>query len=174
MVSSPPPRSISRATDLAESVGNGTLRITTRQEFQLHGVLKDDLTTTIRQINETLLSTLAACGDVERNVFCCPGPAGRPGARRCNTTPLPGPRTARRARRAIGISGSMARKSKPLAPASRPPQIHTAGDDAGEPIYGKTYLPRKFKSAFALPNDNCTDIYANDLGFLAIVEEGGL
>src|SRR5947209_5198068 len=59
---------------LAETVGNGTLRVTTRQEFQLHGVLKDDLKGAIRAINETLLSTLAACGDVERNVLCCPAP----------------------------------------------------------------------------------------------------
>ena len=59
---------------LARTVGNGTLRITTRQEFQLHGVLKDDLKSTIRAINESLLSTLAACGDVERNVLCCPAP----------------------------------------------------------------------------------------------------
>src|SRR5277367_4913696 len=59
---------------LAQTLGNGTLRITTRQEFQLYGVLKDDLQSTIRQINEALLSTLAACGDVERNVLCCPAP----------------------------------------------------------------------------------------------------
>ena len=59
---------------LAQTVGNGTLRITTRQEFQLHGVLKANLASTIRQINEALLSTLAACGDVERNVLCCPAP----------------------------------------------------------------------------------------------------
>ena len=59
---------------LARTIGNGTLRITTRQEFQLHGVLKDELKSTIRTINESLLSTLAACGDVERNVLCCPAP----------------------------------------------------------------------------------------------------
>ena len=59
---------------LAQTLGNGTLRITTRQEFQLYGVLKDELQSTIRQINEALLSTLAACGDVERNVLCCPAP----------------------------------------------------------------------------------------------------
>jgi sulfite reductase (ferredoxin) len=62
------------ADTLATTVGNQTLRITTRQEFQLHGVVKDDLTTTIRSINEMLLSTLAACGDVERNVLSCPAP----------------------------------------------------------------------------------------------------
>ena len=60
--------------DLARTVGNGTLRITTRQEFQLHGVPKSDLPTMIRRVNEVLLSTLAACGDVERNVLTCPAP----------------------------------------------------------------------------------------------------
>src|SRR5215218_600008 len=60
--------------ELARTAGNGTLRITTRQEFQPHGVLKEDLKPAIRRINEVLLSTLAACGDVERNVLSCPGP----------------------------------------------------------------------------------------------------
>src|SRR5262249_58072116 len=60
--------------ELARTVGNGTLRITTRQEFQLHGVIKDDLKATIRTINEMLLTTLAACGDVQRNSLCCPAP----------------------------------------------------------------------------------------------------
>src|SRR3974377_2063652 len=64
--------------ELARTLGNGTLRITTRQEFQLHGVLKEDLAAAIRRINETLLSTLAACGDVERNVLCCPAPVHDP------------------------------------------------------------------------------------------------
>ena len=59
---------------LATTVGNGTLRITTRQEFQMHGILKEDLKSTVRKINESLLSTLAACGDVERNVLSCPAP----------------------------------------------------------------------------------------------------
>ena len=68
--------------DIAGAIGNGTLRITTRQEFQLHGVLKGDLKTPIRAINEALLTTLGACGDVERNVMCCPAPLARPPSRR--------------------------------------------------------------------------------------------
>ena len=89
----------------------------------------------------------------------------------CTRTPSSGPRTAPRGRRATGTSGSTARRSRPLPPAGRsrsPPP----GDDPVEPIYGKAYLPRKFKTAFALPEDNCTDIHANDLGYLAIVEDG--
>ncbi len=62
-------------------------------------------------------------------------------------------------------------KIETLPPAG-PALVHVPGDDSVEPIYGKVYLPRKFKTAFAFPDDNCTDIHANDLGFLAIVEEG--
>jgi sulfite reductase (ferredoxin) len=160
---------------LAETVGNGTLRITTRQEFQLHGVLKDDLKSTLRTINETLLSTLAACGDVERNVLCCPAPLSDP------------VRDAMQADAALWASHAAPRSSSyweiwldgekidnPSFPAAGPIQVPTPSDDPVEPIYGKTYLPRKFKTAFSLPEDNCTDIHANDLGYLAIVEAGAL
>jgi sulfite reductase (ferredoxin) len=160
---------------LAETVGNGTMRITTRQEFQLHGILKGDLKPSIRTINETLLSTLAACGDVERNVLCCPAPGSDP------------VRDAMQHDAALWASHAAPRTSSywdiwldgekvenPLLPAAEPIQVPSAGDDAVEPIYGKTYLPRKFKSAFALPHDNCTDIHANDLGYLAVVDGGVL
>ena len=97
---------------LAQTIGNGTLRITTRQEFQLHGVLKHDLKTTIRTINQSLLSTLAACGDVERNVLCCPAPERRPVARRSpGRRQAAGLHTAPRVRVPTGISGSTARRS---------------------------------------------------------------
>jgi sulfite reductase (ferredoxin) len=156
---------------LARTVGNGTLRITTRQEFQLHGVLKRDLPATIRRINETLLSTLAACGDVERNVLCCPAPLYD--ARRdqlqldahCWASHA-APRTS--SYWDIWLNG-LKIESLPIA---GPSLVPTPGDDPVEPLYGKAYLPRKFKTAFAFPEDNCTDIHANDLGFLAIVEEG--
>ena len=158
---------------LANRVGNGTLRITTRQEFQLHGVPKDDLGTTIRTINESLLSTLAACGDVERNVLCCPAPV-QDGLR------------AEMQADALRFAAHCAPRSSsywdiwldgekienPLWPAAGPVEVPTPGDDPAEPIYGKAYLPRKFETAFALPEDNCTDIHANDLGYLAIVEQG--
>ncbi|SIO57626.1 sulfite reductase (NADPH) beta subunit [Singulisphaera sp. GP187] len=161
--------------NVAETAGNGTLRITTRQEFQIHGVVKADLPATIRAINESLLSTLAACGDVERNVLCCPAPL-------CD-----GIRTAMQADADRWASHVAPRSSSywdiwldgerianPLLPQAGPVRVPTAGDDPVEPIYGKAYLPRKFKTAFALPEDNCTDIHANDLGFLAVVEAGKL
>ena len=84
-------------------------------------------------------------------------------------------RTAPRGRRATGTSGSTARRSTTrCCPTQGPIQVPTPGDDPIEPIYGKAYLPRKFKTAFALPDDNCTDVHANDLGYLAVVEEGSL
>jgi sulfite reductase (ferredoxin) len=158
---------------LARSVGNGGLRITTRQEFQLHGVLRHDLQTTIRQINDALLSTLAACGDVERNVLSCPAPAS-------------GPVRDQMSADAVAWASHCAPRSTTYwemwldgekietLPQAGPPRVVTAGDDPVEPLYGKTYLPRKFKTAFALPDDNCTDIHANDLGFLGVVKAGRL
>ncbi len=158
---------------LAGTVGNGGLRITTRQEFQLHGVLRHDLQTTIRQINEALLSTLAACGDVERNVLCCPAPKSDPLRDLINADAVAwashcAPRSATYWE--MWLDGE---KIETL-PAAGPPQVATAADDPVEPIYGKTYLPRKFKTAFGLPEDNCTDIHANDLGFLGVVKDGRL
>jgi sulfite reductase (ferredoxin) len=158
---------------LAQTIGNGALRITTRQEFQLHGVLKHDLKTTIRRINDSLLSTLAACGDVERNVLCCPAPI-HDHLRDClNADALHwashcAPRSS--SYWDIWVDGEKI-ESLPPAGASLVP---AAADDPVEPLYGKTYLPRKFKTAFALPEDNCTDIHANDLGFLGVVKDGEL
>jgi sulfite reductase (ferredoxin) len=159
--------------DLARTIGNGTLRITTRQEFQLHGVLKHELATTIRQINESLLSTLAACGDVERNVLCCPAPASGRLHEDLHSDALAwaahcAPRSS--SYWELWLDGE---KIETLPPAGDA-LVSTPGDDAIEPLYGKTYLPRKFKTAFAFPEDNCTDIHANDLGYLANVVGGSI
>ena len=161
--------------ELARTVGNGTLRITTRQEFQLHGILKEDLATTIRRVNESLLSTLAACGDVERNVLSCPAPA-RDAVRDAMHADA-----ARFASHCAPRSSSYwdiwvdgEKVGNALLPPQGPIQVPTPGDDPIEPIYGKAYLPRKFKTAFALPHDNCTDVHANDLGYLAVVQGGAL
>jgi sulfite reductase (ferredoxin) len=146
--------------DLCASHGNATLRVTTRQSFQFHGVLWQNLKGTIAGINATLLSTLGACGDVNRNVMACPAPIAdgmRPELQRLAAaiaTHL-APRTG--AYHEIWVNG------KEL-PADAPVE--------DEPIYGKVYLPRKFKIGLTLPDDNCIDIYAQDLGFLAVVEGG--
>lgn len=158
---------------LAREFGNGTLRITTRQAFQLHGVLKDHLPAVIRRINEALLSTLAACGDVERNVLSCPAPI-RDGIRDAMQNDVDrfashfAPRTP--AYYEIWLDGE--KVDNPLLPKPEPVQVPTAGDTDVEPIYGAHYLPRKFKTAFSLPFDNCTDVFANDLGYLAVIEDG--
>src|SRR5437660_5305660 len=143
--------------ELAGRYGNSTLRVTTRQDNQFHGVVKGDLKATIRELNDALVTTLGACGDVQRNVMCCPAPL--PGglrdqvfqmARRISEHLLP--RT--RAYHEIWLNG------EPVASGAPTPEP--------DPIYGERYLPRKFKTAIAFPDDNCTDVYSNDLGFLAI------
>lgn len=158
---------------LARTVGNGTLRITTRQEFQLHGVLKEDMKATIRRINEVLLSTLAACGDVERNVLACPAPIkdALHEAMQADAAAFAS-HFAPRASSYYDVWLDGEKIDNPLLPKPGPALVKTAGDDEVEPIYGKAFLPRKFKTAFAFHDDNCTDVHANDLGYLAVVEGG--
>jgi sulfite reductase (ferredoxin) len=165
--------------DLCDEVGNTTLRITTRQGLQLHGVLKTNLKQVIRRINEVQLSTLAACGDVKRNVMCTPCPyKGDPVHEQLfalagELVKQLNPRT--RAYHQIWLSDSETGESIDVGEVGIPP-AHAAGpampgDDPVEPIYGKTYLPRKFKLAIGLPGDNSVDVYANDIGLLAICED---
>jgi sulfite reductase (ferredoxin) len=145
--------------DLADRYATGTLRFTTRQGCQLHGVLKGDLKATIKGINDSLLTTLGACGDVERNVMACPAP-------------LNDPVRLELQRWADVIAREFAPRSRAYH------DIWLNGEHVGpeieveEPIYGKAYLPRKFKTGFGLTYDNCVDVFAQDLGFLAAVENG--
>jgi len=145
---------------IARRYGNGTLRLTTRQAFQFHGVIKTELKTTMAAINATLIDTIAACGDVNRNVLASANPV---------------------ASRAHAVVHDWAKKlSEHLLPRTR--AYHevwldgerVAGTDEVEPIYGPTYLPRKFKAAIAVPPVNDVDVFAHDLGFIAIVENGEL
>src|SRR5262249_28858981 len=170
--------------ELAGKYANGTLRFTTRQGIQLHGVLKGRLKDTIAGINGCLLTTLGACGDVERNVMACPAPHHNDGvhAQLQETAAVLAAHLAPRTRayHEIWLNG------KPLVPEVRS-QKSEVSQDSGvssltsdsltsdlyeEPLYGKTYLPRKFKTGLALPEDNCIDVYGQDLGLLAIVENG--
>jgi len=149
--------------EMCDEYGNETLRVTTRQGFQLHGVIKQNLKAAVQKINDTLLTTLAACGDVERNVMCCPAPIkGNPVRDQMQA-----------------MADEIAAHLKPRTTAYH--EIWLTDDNGDktnvaefkpveEPIYGKVYLPRKFKTAIGLPEDNCIDIYTNDLGFLAVVE----
>ncbi|GCE48749.1 sulfite reductase (ferredoxin) [Thermosporothrix hazakensis] len=142
--------------ELADRYGNGTLRFTTRQSIQLHGILKENLHQTIHDINKALLSTLAACGDVNRNVMACPAP------------------TSSRAQ--ARVQEFAHRLAMHLAPRSRAySEIWVDGKkthiiespDEVEPMYGPTYLPRKFKVGIAFPGDNCIDVYTQDIGLIA-------
>ena len=146
---------------LASQYANNTLRFTSRQGIQLHGVLKRDLHATIAGINHCLLTTLGACGDVERNVMACPAPHRHDGvhAELQETAAL----LARHLAPRTGAYHEIWLNGKPIPGTNKPNE---------EPIYGKVYLPRKFKTGLALPEDNCIDVYAQDLGLLAIVEGG--
>jgi sulfite reductase (ferredoxin) len=146
--------------ELAGKYSNGTLRFTSRQGIQFHGVLKSDLHATISGINRTLLTTLGACGDVNRNVMACPAPH-------------------RHDRRHVQLQADAVRLAAHFAPRTRGyheiwvnGQVSANGDSAtdtaAEVIYGKAYLPRKFKMGLTLPEDNCVDVHGHDLGLLAV------
>jgi sulfite reductase (ferredoxin) len=153
---------------LADAYANGTLRFTSRQGIQFHGVLKARLKDTIAGINETLLTTLGACGDVERNVMCCPAPLHHDGVRAEMQA------TARRLALHLaprsGTYHEIWLNGQPVTHLSQHEGKAPPPPGEEEPIYGKVYLPRKFKTGLALPEDNCIDVYGQDLGLLAIVE----
>jgi sulfite reductase (NADPH) hemoprotein beta-component len=150
---------------LASTYGNNTMRITTRQTIQFHGVLKSGLRAVIQGINNSLLSTLAACGDVNRNVLAPPTPAYTRAREEvyadCKKVALAlAPQT--KAYHSIWIDG-----------------VQLKLDDAenknfADPLYGKAYLPRKFKIAFVIPPVNDLDVFTNCLGLIAIVENDQL
>jgi sulfite reductase (ferredoxin) len=155
--------------DLCDSLGNSTLKITTRQGLQLHGISKGNLRECIQRINQAQLTTLAACGDVNRNTMCCPAPFGDPIRQQmqqlCDAiADHLAPATRAYYELWVKEEGSEEKVLAGGAPES----------EVVEPIYGKTYLPRKFKIGMALPEDNCIDIHTQDLGFLADVGDGGI
>ena len=150
---------------LATQYGNDTLRITTRQSIQFHGIVKNDFRPVVKAINECLLSTLAACGDVNRNVLAPPTPAYTPAREQVyadahKVAMALAPQT--KAYHAIWIDGvqldNEAAENKNFV----------------DPLYGKTYLPRKFKIAFVIPPVNDLDVYTNCMGLIAIVENDQL
>jgi sulfite reductase (NADPH) hemoprotein beta-component len=157
------PRQWLQMDRIGTDYANGTLRLTTRQTWQFHGVIKQNLRRTMRAIDEACLDTIAACGDVNRNVMCTPNP---------------------HVSRAHGEAYELARAiSSHLLPKTRAwreiwlEDERIAGgeeEEAGlEPVYGKTYLPRKFKAVVAVPPDNDVDVFAHDLGFVAVLDEEG-
>ena len=147
---------------LADSHANGTLKITTRQAFQFHGVVKGNLRPLIQQVNRAAhLNTIAACGDINRNVMCNPNPElSSVHAEVQQVTQA--------------ISDHLLPRSRAYHELWVDDQLVNGGEPEHEPIYGKTYLPRKFKIVVAVPPSNDVDIYAHDLGYIAIVEDGKL
>ncbi|NBO92516.1 MAG: NADPH-dependent assimilatory sulfite reductase hemoprotein subunit [Planctomycetia bacterium] len=143
---------------LANKYANGTIRFTSRQSIQFHGIVKKDLKTHIRGINDTLLTTFGACGDVNRNVMACPAPQ-------------PGPRAEIQVH-ADAIAAHLTPRTQAYHEIWLDGKPQPESGNEFEPIYGKVYLPRKFKIGLGLPEDNCVDVFAQDLGFLAYVEGG--
>lgn len=149
-----------RFDELARAHGGDTLRITTRQTFQFHWVLKDSVRPIIRGLHETLLDTIAACGDDSRGVMCTVDPHS--------------------SRLHAEVAAMAKQVSDHVIPKTRAYHEIWYGDEpvasseSEEPFYGRTYLPRKFKIGFALPPSNDIDVYTQDLGFIAIGGADGL
>ncbi|MGN7940195.1 assimilatory sulfite reductase (NADPH) hemoprotein subunit [Virgibacillus sp. 6R] len=148
--------------ELADKYGNGTLKLTTRQTFQMHGILKWNMKKTIQAIHASLLDTIAACGDVNRNVMCNPNPY--------------------KSDVHLEVYEWAKKLSNDLLPRTRAyhelwldeEKVASTPDVEVEPMYGPLYLPRKFKIGIAVPPSNDIDVYSQDLGLIAIVEDGKL
>jgi len=157
--------------DTCERYANGTLKITTRQTWQFHGVIKRDVKPLMRAINRACMDTLAACGDVCRNVLCTTNPSV---CSRKTMQEIVGytyaihdhclPRTGAYHEIFLMHGEEMAEKTQILG--STPLEE--------EPLYGKTYLPRKFKVAVAIPPCNDVDVFAHCCGFIAIIQDDKL
>jgi len=147
--------------ELSDKYADKTFKFTTRQAFQFHGVLKRNLKTTMQEINNTLLDTLAACGDVNRNVLT-------------SANPFESPVHAEVAEDAKKISAYLTPQTAAYHEIWLDGKLVEGGEKEEEPLYGKTYLPRKFKTAIAIPPRNDSDVLSNDLGFIAIIENGQL
>jgi sulfite reductase (NADPH) hemoprotein beta-component len=142
---------------IATDYANQTVRLTTRQAIQYHGVIKRDLKQTVADINHATLDTIAACGDVNRNVMSPPLPALSVVHRQVQLY-------------AESLSEHLMPKSRAYHEIWLDSKKVESSKDEVEPIYGDTYLPRKFKAAFVVPPQNDVDVYAQDLGFITIVE----
>lgn len=149
---------------LCDDFGDGTIRITDRQGLQLHGVLKGRLRDVVRQIDLAKMTTFGACGDVVRNVMCCPAPLKQSSERV----------TMRHLTNELAEHFALRSRAYHEIWLDNGEQLERVGSDNvdEDPLYGAAYLPRKFKFAFALPDDNCTDALTHDVGFVAIPRTG--
>jgi sulfite reductase (ferredoxin) len=143
---------------LSDAVGNASLRITSRQGLQYHFVRKGNLPALLSTLNDHLVTTLGACGDVVRNTMSCPAPL--PDRARVDVTSW-AQETARRFRPRTQAYYQLWVDGERAVTAAAPDE---------EPLYRTTYLPRKFKIGFAFPGDNCIDVYTHDLGVVPVLE----
>lgn len=175
-----PPQLYLALDKLSEEYGNQTIRVTTRQGFQLHGVLKKNLKTVFSSIIKNMGSTLGACGDLNRNVMAPPAPyKNRPEYKYAlqyanNVADLLTPQTG--AYYEIWLDGEKAVSAEedPAVKAARQKNGNgTIFSDKEEPIYGSHYMPRKFKCSVTVPGDNSIDLYSQDLSLVVITNEAG-
>jgi sulfite reductase (NADPH) hemoprotein beta-component len=146
---------------LADEVASPSLRLTTRQTFQFHGVLKGHVKQLVKGMHEVLLDSIAACGDVNRNVMAPPNPERSPLLQQVYSD-------------AVAWSEFALPKSRAYHEIFLDEELVAGGEPESEPMYGATYLPRKFKVGFALPPSNDVDVFSQDLGFIAIEADGRL
>ncbi|RUT73455.1 NADPH-dependent assimilatory sulfite reductase hemoprotein subunit [Ancylomarina longa] len=147
---------------ISEEYANGTIKLTTRQAFQFHGVLKGNLKPSMKAINKALLDTIAACGDVNRNVMASPHPYSSSVFDQVQE-----------------LAGKLSDHLTPRTPAYYEiwldqKKVAHASTGEVEPLYGPVYLPRKFKIGFTIPPFNDIDVFTQDLGFIAIENNGKL
>ncbi|VEP14867.1 Sulfite reductase (ferredoxin) [Hyella patelloides LEGE 07179] len=175
-----PPQLYLALDRLSEEYGNQTLRVTTRQAFQMHGILKKDLKTVIATVNRNLGSTLGACGDLNRNLMVPPAPyKNRPEYQYAweyadKIVSLLAPQTG--AYYEIWLDGEkiVTGEEDPEVKAARQRQSNgMLIEDGEEPIYGTNYLPKKFKIAVTVPGDNSIDVYTHDISFVILTNEAG-
>jgi sulfite reductase (NADPH) hemoprotein beta-component len=143
--------------DIATQLASPSLRITTRQTFQFHGILKGNVKPVVQRMHEVLLDSIAACGDVNRNVMAPPNPERSAVLQQVYED-------------AKGWSEFALPKTRAYHEIWLDEELVAGGEAESEPMYGATYLPRKFKTGFAIPPSNDVDIFSQDLGYIAIVE----
>ncbi len=147
--------------EIARERANGTVRLTTRQTVQFHGIIKGNLKPAIAAVNQAMLDTIAACGDVNRNVIA-------------TSNPHASPAHAEALRLADALSAHLLPKSRAWHEIWIDEEQVAGHEVEEEPLYGRTYLPRKFKIAVAVPPQNDVDVFAHDLGFIAVQSEGAI
>jgi sulfite reductase (ferredoxin) len=168
--------------ELSNRIGDGTLRTTTRQAFQMHGIPKADLKEVIGTIVRNLGSTLAACGDINRNVMAPPAPfekGGYPAARQLadEIADLLSPEAAEGSYLDLWVDGDLSYRFKPSKAVKQARKRQSEGGvysgSEAEPLYGDTYLPRKFKVGVTVPGDNSIDLLTQDIGLVAFTHPSG-